>query len=232
MANLFELNVETRNHFGKAASRRMRRVEELVPAIIYGGTEKPTPVTVKHHVAHHALENEAFYSHILTLNVDGKTKEQVILKAVQRHPGKPRIQHLDFYRINMKEKLSMTIPIHFLNAEKAPGVVLGGVVNHHINELEIRCLPGDLPENIEIDLAKLGLDEVIHLTQVKLPKGVELVALAHGDDHAHDHAVVSIHIPAVYEEPAEEGAVEASAEGEEAKPAESAEGGEAESSKE
>lgn len=230
MGNLFELNVATRNSFGKAASRRMRRVEELVPAIIYGGTAEPTHITVKHHVAQHALENEAFYSHILTLNVDGKTKEQVILKEVQRFPGRPIIQHLDFYRINMKEKLNMHIPIHYHNAEKAPGVLAGGVVNHHLSELEIRCLPSDLPEHIDIDLSKLGLDEVIHLTQITLPKGVELVALAHGEDHSHDHAVVSIHIPAAYEEPTEETEAAAAAEAE-AKP-ESAEGNEAEASKE
>ncbi|MDQ2995054.1 MAG: 50S ribosomal protein L25/general stress protein Ctc [Pseudomonadota bacterium] len=226
MANLYELNVLTRTDFGKAATRRMRRTAELVPAIIYGGKDEPTPITIPHNVAHHALEHEAFYSHILTLQIDGKKKEQVILKDVQRHPSKPRIQHLDFFRINMSEKLNMTLPIHFINADTAPGVLAGGVVSHNINELEIRCLPGDLPEYIEIDLSNLELEGALHLTQLKLPKGVELLALAHGDDHAHDHVVVSIHVPTVYVEPEEAAPAEGAAAGEGEKP-EASEGSEA-----
>lgn len=204
MANLFNLTVASRNDFGKAAIRRSRRLEDTVPAIIYGGNEAPTPISLSHNLVIRALENEAFFSNILTLNIDGKKEQKVIVKDLQRHPGRPRILHMDFLRVDANVKLTMSVPLHFLNAEKAPGVLEGGVVNHNMSELEIRCLPADLPEYIEIDLANLGLDEIIHLTQVKVPKNVEIMLLAHGDDQAHDHAVASIHMPRVSEEPEEE----------------------------
>jgi len=231
MGNLFDLTVATRNDFGKAAIRRSRRLNELVPAIIYGGKEEPAPIFLSHNLVIRALENEAFFSHILTLNIDGKKKQQVIVKDIQRHPGRPKILHMDFLRISADVKLTMTVPIHFLNADTAPGVVEGtGVVNHHLSELEIRCLPADLPEFIEVDIGNLGLDEIIHLSQIKLPKGVELMLLAHGTDQAHDHAVVSIHIPRVIEEPEEEapaeGAEAAEGAGNEGEAQEGSEGGE------
>ncbi len=214
MANLFNLAVATRNDFGKAASRRSRRIEDVVPAIIYGGKEQPHPIFLSHNLVIRALENEAFFSHILTLNIDGKKNEKVIVKAIQRHPGRPKILHMDFLRVDPNVQLTMTVPLHFINAEKPPGVLAGGVVNHHLNELEIRCLPNDLPEFIEVDLANLDLDEIIHLSQIKAPKGVELVLLDHGTDQAHDHAVVSIHIPRVFAEPTDEEADSATDEGE------------------
>jgi large subunit ribosomal protein L25 len=231
MANLFDLTVATRNDFGKAANRRSRRLQDVVPAIIYGGKDKPEPIFLSHNLVIRALENEAFFSHILTLDVDGKKKQQVIVKAVQRHPGRPRILHMDFLRISADVKLTMTVPLHFMNAEKAPGVLEGGVVNHTMSELEIRCLPGNLPEFIEVDLANLQLDEIIHLSQIKVPKGVEITLLAHGADQAHDHAVVTIHIPRAAEESEEAAAVgaegeegaEAKAEGEGGEEAESSE---------
>jgi large subunit ribosomal protein L25 len=230
MANLFDLTVATRNDFGKAANRRSRRLQDVVPAIIYGGKEAPAPIFLSHNLVIRALENEAFFSHILTLNIDGKHKQQVIVKAIQRHPGRPRIMHMDFLRVSADVKLTMTVPLHFLNAETAPGVLEGGVVNHIMSELEIRCLPANLPEFIEVDLANLALDEIIHLSQIKLPKGVEVMALAHGADQVHDHAVVSIHVPRVVEEPVEEVApvegAEAAAGEEGAEPKEGAEGGE------
>lgn len=215
MANLFDLTVETRNTFGKAANRRSRRLEDTVPAIIYGGKEEPEAISLSHNLVIRALENEAFFSHILTLHIDGKKKQQVIVKDIQRHPGRPRITHMDFLRVSADVKLTMTVPLHFLNEEEAPGVLAGGMVTHHMAELEIRCLPADLPEFIEVDLANVQLDEVIHLTQIKVPKGVEVMLLAHGSDLAHDHAVVSIHIPKVIEEPEEVAPVEG-AEGAEA----------------
>ncbi len=231
MANLFDLTVASRNTFGKAANRRTRRLEDTVPAIIYGGKEEPEAISLSHNLVIRALENEAFFSHILTLNIDGKKKQQVIVKAIQRNPGRPRITHMDFLRVSADVKLTMSVPLHFLNEEKAPGVLAGGVVNHHMNELEIRCLPADLPEYIEVDLANMQLDDVIHLTHVTIPKGVELMLLAHGADQAHDHAVVSIHIPKVVEEPEEvapvEGAEGAEAAGEEGAESKAAgEGGE------
>ena len=230
MGNLFDLTVATRNDFGKAANRRSRRLQDVVPAIIYGGKEAPVPISLSHNLVIRALENEAFFSHILTLSVDGKAKQQVIVKAVQRHPGRPRILHMDFLRVSADVKLTMTVPLHFLNADTAPGVLEGGVVNHTMSELEIRCLPANLPEFIEVDLANLALDEIIHLSQIKVPKGVEITLLAHGTDQAHDHAVVSIHVPRVVEEPVEEAAAAEGAEGaageEGAEPKEAAEGGE------
>jgi large subunit ribosomal protein L25 len=222
MANLFDLTVATRTDFGKAANRRIRRLQDVVPAIIYGGKEEPASISLSHNLVIRALENEAFFSHILTLNIDGKQKQQVIVKDIQRHPGRPRILHMDFLRVSADVKLTMTVPLHFLNADTAPGVLEGGVVNHIMSELEIRCLPANLPEYIEVDLGNLALDEIIHVSQIKVPKGVEVMLLAHGTDQAHDHAVVSIHIPRVVEEPTEEIAAEG-AEGAEAAGEEGAE---------
>ncbi len=220
MGNLFDLAVATRNEFGKAANRRARRLQDTVQGIIYGGDEAPVPISLSHNLVIRAIENEAFFSHILTLDIDGKKKQKVIVKDIQRHPGRPRIVHMDFLRVSANVKLTMTVPLHFLNAETAPGVLEGGVVNHVMSELEIRCLPADLPEYIEVDLANMQMDQIIHLSEIKVPKGVEVMLLAHGADTAHDHAVVSIHIPRVVEEPVEEVAL---AEGEAAPTEEGAE---------
>lgn len=233
MANLFDLTVASRDTFGKAANRRTRRLEDTVPAIIYGGNEEPVAISLSHNLVVRALENEAFFSHILTLNIDGKKKQQVIAKDIQRQPGRPRILHMDFLRISADVKLTMSVPLHFVNEAKAPGVLAGGVVTHHLGELEIRCLPADLPEFIEVDLGHMELDDVLHLTHIKVPKGVEIMLLAHGTDQAHDHAVVSVHIPKIVEEPEEvtleEGAEGAEAAGEEGTQA-AGDAGEAESS--
>lgn len=197
MSNAFELNAETRQEFGRGASRRLRRLEEKVPGIIYGGDEPALPLSFGHKELCKALENEAFYSHILTINVDGK-KSQAVLKALHRHPYKARILHLDLLRITGKEKIQMSIPLHFKNEDIAPGVKDGGgVISHVVSSVDVRCLPANLPEFIEVDLGKLELDQAIHLSELKLPKGVELVALAHGNDLS----VASIHIPRVEVEP-------------------------------
>lgn len=191
MTDAFNLSVTQRQSAGTAESRRLRRLEDKVPAIIYGAGKAPIPITMEHRHITKALSSEAFYSHILTLNVDGK-QEKVVLKALQRHPSKPRILHADFLRIDAKEKLSMNIPIHFLNEDTAPGVKRqGGVISHLANEIEVRCLPSDLPEFIEIDLGKLELDDSVHLSQLTAPKGVEFVALTRSDDPA----LVRIHAP-------------------------------------
>lgn len=216
MSELFDLTAETRKDFGKATSRRLRRQSGRVPAVIYGAKKEPAHVTLPGNVINKALELEGFYSQILNISVDGK-KQKVILKDLQRHPYKPVILHMDFMRVSATEKLTVNIPLHFVGEDKAPGVTEGGVFTHSINELEIRCLPADLPEFIEVDVSGMKLDDIIHLTQLNVPKGVEIVALSHGTDHAHDHAVVSLHKPHVQAEPVEEeleAAEEAAAEGE------------------
>jgi large subunit ribosomal protein L25 len=194
----FELDATVRHEIGKGASRRLRR-EEKVPGVVYGGGKQPVSLTLEHKHVAKALESEAFYSHILTLKT-GSEAERVILKDVQRHPFKPRIFHVDFQRIRADEKIHMHIPLHFINAEKAPGAKAGGLISHIINDVEISCLPDNLPEYIEVDVGNMELNDILHLSHLKLPKGVELVALAHGDDKS----VVSIHMPRIEEEPAAE----------------------------
>ncbi|MFT3741725.1 MAG: 50S ribosomal protein L25/general stress protein Ctc [Gammaproteobacteria bacterium] len=225
MADKFELTAEPRQESGKGAIRRLRRLADKVPAIVYGAGKAPLPISLSHNSFNNALKNQAFYSHILTLKL-GNSQEKVVLKALQRHPSKPRILHADFLRILANEKLTMLVPLQFINEETAPGIKLeGGVLTRLLNEVEVRCLPADLPEGIEVDLAEVGLDQYVHLSQLKLPAGVELVALAHEDDKP----VAHIHQMQELKEPEPE--VEASAEvplvgeeGEEGEGAESAEG--------
>ena len=179
----FALNAKAREDKGKGASRRLRRLANEIPAIIYGGKAEPENISLVHDDVHHALENEAFYSHIIKLSVDGKAQD-VILKDVQRHPAKPKILHLDFLRVDKDQKLSTKVPLHFINEEVAKGVKQGGgIVSHLLTELDIQCLPKDLPEFIEVDLANLDLGEILHISDINMPKGVESVALTHGADH-------------------------------------------------
>lgn len=195
MSTAFELTAELRQVIGKGASRRLRRQENKVPAIIYGGGEEPTSLSLNHNELKKALENEAFYTHILTIHIDGN-KHQAVLKALQRHPYKPRILHLDLLRITGKEKIQMQIPLHFVGGDVAPGVKLSnGIVSHLLSSVEVRCLPSNLPEYIEVDLSNLALDESVHLADLKLPKDIELVALLHGADAEHNLPVANIHLP-------------------------------------
>lgn len=192
----FELEAELRNDIGRGASRRLRR-EEKVPGILYGGGKEPTSLTFAHNKVYRALGNEAFYSHILTLKINSEP-ERVILKDVHRHPFKARILHLDFQRVRADEKLYMNVPIHFMGADKAPGVKdAGGIVSHIMSDVEVTCLPDDLPEYLEVDIADMQLNQIKHLSDIPLPKGVEIVDLARGDDKP----VVSIHMPRIEEEP-------------------------------
>ena len=189
----FTLEVSARANVGKGASRRLRRNENLIPAIIYGGEAAPRNIAIAHNVLEHATENEAFFSSIITLDVEG-SKESVIIKDMQRHPSKPRIMHADFQRVSADHELHVNVPLHFLNEETAPGVKTGGgIVSHLMTELEISCLPKDLPAYIEVDLGKLGLGESIHISALKLPAGVTSIALTHGEES--DHAVVAITAP-------------------------------------
>lgn len=190
----FELEATDRSDLGKGASRRLRRLQDLVPGIVYGGSKKPQSISLAHRVIKKSLENEAFYSHILTLTINGK-KEQVILKALQRHPYKPIIQHMDFQRVDMSKPLHINVPLHFLNEKTAPGVQSGGQISHHMADLAITCLPGHLPEFIEVDLANLALDESIYLSNLALPEGVTSTILSHGTTQ--EMPVVSIHLPRI-----------------------------------
>lgn len=188
----FELVAESRTDTGKGASRRLRR-EGKIPGIVYGSTEAPEMITLDHdHVLHH-LEEEAFYSHILDLTIDGKS-QKVVLKDLQRHNYKPLLTHLDLLRVNANEKLTMRVPLHFINEDKCMGVKMeGGIISHIITELDIVCLPKDLPEYIEVDLENVNLGESIHLSDLKLPEGVESYALAHGGDAS--QSIASVHAP-------------------------------------
>ncbi len=222
----FELQAESRDQFGKGHSRRMRRIDNKIPAVIYGAHKDPASITLDHNDVIKALENEAFYSHILTIKLDGKKQEKVILRDIQRHVYKPKVLHMDFQRVSSKEAIKVKVPVHFVNEEEAPGVKeAGGIISHNLTEIEISCLPADLPEFIEVDLSSLNVGESIHLSELKIPAGITIVELTHGEEH--DQAVVSIQ-DKPKEEPAEEATLEAApeADAEEAKPEADAEGGE------
>lgn len=194
MKQEFVLDAEPRSDKGKGASRRLRR-ENKVPGIIYGGATEPLNITLNHNQVLHRLENEAFYSHVLTVNVDGKSHE-AILRDVQRHPAKPVIMHMDFQRISKDRAIHVHVPLHFLNEDKCEGVKLGGgLISKILVEVEVSCLPQNLPEYIEVDLLNLQVGESVHLSELKLPEGVSLVALSHGNIADHDTAVVSVHKP-------------------------------------
>ena len=195
----FTLNAQARTDLGKGASRRLRHAANI-PAVVYGGNKPAESVTILAKEIAKLFENEAAYSHVIELNVDG-TKQNVIVKAMQRHPSKQFIMHADFVRVVAGQKLTAIVPVHFVG-EEAP-VKKGGEISHVLNEIEVTCLPKDLPEFIEVDLSALEIGAIVHLSDIKAPKGVEFVALAHGDDKA----VANVHAPRVAPE-AEEGAAE------------------------
>jgi len=193
MSETFELTVEVREDKGKGASRRLRRLSDRIPAIIYGGDQPPQPLSIIRKDLEKALETEAFYSSILSLQVDGKT-QKAILKDLQRHPSKERVMHADFLRVSADVAIKISVPLHFINEEEAPGVKLeGGIVQYAITELEISCLPGDIPEYIEVDLGALNIGDNVHLTDIKMPAGVDSTALDVGD--AQDLLVASVVAP-------------------------------------
>ena len=180
----FALNAEVRSDLGKGASRRLRRNVSMVPAVIYGGDKAPQSISLLAKDLAKLLENEAAFSHVLSLDVAG-TKENVLIKALQRHPAKGFVLHADFVRVVAGQKLSAHVPLHFINEATAVGVKQqGGEISHTISEVEVSCLPKDLPEFIEVDMAAVEVGQTVHMSDLKLPKGVELVALAHGNDLA------------------------------------------------
>jgi len=231
MSQDFDLIAEIREDQGKGASRRLRRSGK-VPAIIYGAGRPPRQLAFDHNRVIQQLENESFYSSILNIKV-GENSQAAIVKDIQRHPAKRIIMHMDFQRIVEGEKIKMNVPIHYLNAEESVGVKQeGGSVSQLVNDVEVSCLPKDLPEYFEVDIVELKLNEMLHLSDIKVPEGVEIPELAQGPEH--DHAIVSIQLIKVVEE-VEEAEGEEAAEGETpaegAAPAEDA-GGDAEGDKE
>jgi len=185
-----EINARKREAQGTGASRRLRRLGR-VPGIVYGGDKDAITIELDHKDLYQNLRNEKFHASILTLALDG-AKEQVLLRAVNMHPFKAQVQHIDFQRVSADKKIHMKVPLHFTNAEKSPGVKeQGGVVNHVMNELDIMCFPADLPEYIEIDLGNLAVGHSLHIREVTLPKGVELTL--HKDENP---VVATVVVPA------------------------------------
>ncbi|QXP84121.1 50S ribosomal protein L25/general stress protein Ctc [Methylococcus sp. Mc7] len=191
MVGSFVFEAELRDQLGKGASRRLRHAGK-VPAVLYGGGGEPVSLLLEHHKVVKSLENEATYSHVLTIRFDGR-EENAILKAVQRHPAKPIVMHMDFQRVSAADKIRVHVPLHFVNQESSVGVKKGGVVSHSMVDVEVDCFSKDLPEYIEVDLGQVDIGDIIHLSDLKLPAGVEIHALAQGAGH--DLPVASVHAP-------------------------------------
>jgi large subunit ribosomal protein L25 len=205
-----EISATIRKAQGTGASRRLRKAGR-VPGIVYGESE-PVLVDFDHNNLYHALRKEAFHASVLLLDLEGK-KEQVLLRDFTMHPFRQQVQHIDFQRVSKTKKIHMKVPLHFLNAENCPGVKLaGGIVSHVMNELDVTCLPDDLPEYIVVDLVHLDVGHSVHVSELKLPKGVEIAS--HGK-HAGEAVIATVQIP--------RGAVEAAAAAEEAAAAPAAE---------
>jgi large subunit ribosomal protein L25 len=176
-----EISAKARTEQGTSASRRLRHAGR-VPGVVYGGGTDAVALDLDHKEMYYALRNEAFHSSVLTLNLDGK-KEPVLLRDYQFHPFRPLVMHMDFQRVSATEKIHVKVPLHFANEEAAPGVKLsGGNISHIMTEVDVACLAKDLPEFIEVDLGNLAAGHSVHLSEIKLPKGVEFVALTKGED--------------------------------------------------
>lgn len=190
MRETFVIQAEVRSDQGKGASRRLRR-EGKVPAIVYGGKTAPETFQVSHNELIKHLKIEAFYSHVLTLELAGQS-QQVVLKDLHRHPVREEILHMDLLRVEADQAIRMHVPLHFKGAEIAPGIKIGGgIIEHQIIQVEVECLPKDLPEFIEVDLSQLNVNDAVHLSQLPLPAGVTLIELKHGNDAP----VAAVHLP-------------------------------------
>jgi large subunit ribosomal protein L25 len=186
----FELAGEPRAQLGRTDSRRLRKAGK-VPAIMYGGGEGPEALVLDHNALKNQMGREAFYTSILTLKIGSKA-QQVVVKGVERHPVRPQIMHLDFQRVREDVEITLSVRLHFIGEAEAKGVKdQGGVVDHLMTDVEIRCLPRHLPEYLELDVTALELNQIYHLSDIKVPEGVTLVALAGG----HDHPVVAVNPP-------------------------------------
>ena len=193
----FTLVAESRGDTGKGASRRLRK-SEIVPAIVYGAKKAALSIQLRHSDVLKSSSQESFYSQILDLSIDGKV-ERVVLKDMQRHPYKPFVMHMDFQRVDESAALTIRIPVHFLNEEDCIGVKQeGGVIARLMTEIEITCLPKDLPESIEVDVANLSVGDAVHLADLVLPDGVEITSITSGGDGA--AAIVQVAMPRMVEE--------------------------------
>jgi large subunit ribosomal protein L25 len=181
MAGSFVFEAEIRPALGRGHSRRLRQVGKI-PAILYGAGAEPLGLAFDHNKVIKALENEATYSHILSIRYDGK-EETAILKDLQRHPSRPIIMHMDFQRVNESQKIRVHVPLHFVNEQTSVGAKKGGVINHNQVDVEVVCLPAHLPEFIEVDLGPVDVGESVHLSDLNVPGGVELVELLHDPEH-------------------------------------------------
>ncbi|MEJ2087519.1 MAG: 50S ribosomal protein L25/general stress protein Ctc, partial [Gammaproteobacteria bacterium] len=182
MSQKIEINAQVRTDVGRGASRRLRRSGELVPGIIYGAEDDPVSLTLNANELTKAMQNETFFSQILDVKVNGNS-QQAVLRDLQRNPTNDKVLHVDFMRISANTPIQVEIPLHFINEDKCKGVREdGGVISHAMTEVEISCLPADLPEAIEVYMADLGLNENIHLSDLVLPPGVTIIALTHDDD--------------------------------------------------
>lgn len=209
MAN-YVLNAEVREVKGTGASRRLRREAGKTPGIVYGGDKEPTQVTLELRELSKAFEDEGFFSHIVKLNVGGTT-ESVLIKDVQRHAYKPVVLHVDFQRVSNSTVIKQHIPLHFINEDTCKGVKLqGGKITHNMNDVVVICEAGNLPEFIEVDLADVEVGTTLHLSDLKLAEGVQILELTHGADH--DSAVVSVDVPKGAAAASEEGEAEEAAE--------------------
>jgi len=217
MSTDYQINAEPRSESGKAASRRYRR-EGKIPAVVYGAGKENTSLLLDHHEIFHNLETEGFHSAVIKINV-GKQTEQAILRDVQMDPVKPNVLHVDFQRVSATEKLHIAVPIHFVGEEEAPGVKTEhGILSHMINEVDVSCLPADLPEYLEVDVSGLNVGDSVNLSDIQVPEGVELTALMHEGE---DQVVATVYQPTMEVEEEEleaeaeaEGAEEAAAEAE------------------
>ncbi len=199
MSQSFEIIAELREEQGKGASRRLRRTGRI-PAVVYGAGKEAQSISVSHNELWKQLRHESFYSRILTMTLAGKS-EQVVLKDLHRHPVREEVMHMDLLRVKADVEIRMRVPLHFQGEKVAPGVKTGGgIFEHLMNEVEVSCLPKDLPEFIEVDVSGMNVDESIHLSQIKVPEGVVLTDLS--DEH--DQAVIAIHLPRVAKLDAEE----------------------------
>ena len=184
----FVVDAQLRNDEGKGASRRLRRTG-MVPAVIYGGSKEPQSISLPLNVMLQHIEHEAFFSHILDINVAGKS-EKAVVKDLQMHPFRPIIMHIDFLRVDANSVIRMHVPIHFIGEDVAPGIKSGSVFTHQLTSVDVSCLATNLPEFIELDVSTMELGDSLHLSDIKLPAGVEIVDLSHGPEH--DLPVVTI----------------------------------------
>jgi len=190
MKKIFTIKATIRNTRGKGASRRLRNANQ-VPGIVYGANKLPVNITIDHNYLQQLLSQDGFYTQILELELNEYT-EQVILRDIQRHPFKVRILHFDLQRVNTDEKINMIVPLKFIGSEMSPGVkISGGLISHLISDIEIRCLPKYLLEFVEVNLSNLEINQTVHLSDLKLPKEIEIVALSHGEDKP----IATIYIP-------------------------------------